>query len=73
MPHLMPNVGSSTSKRGSASCAEIESLEACLTALKGSVARSPLTVSMEPYRVLGPLGIVAVGIGKVAGKLFVWR
>ena len=52
---------------------EIESLEARLAALKGSVARSDLTVSMEQRRVLGPLGIIAVGIGKVFGKLFVWR
>ena len=52
---------------------EIESLEGRLTALKASVARSDLTVSMEQRHVLGPLGLVAVGIGKVFGKLFVWR
>ena len=52
---------------------EIESLEARLAALKGRVARSDLTVSMEQRRVLGPLGLVAVGVGKVLGKLFVWR
>jgi hypothetical protein len=52
---------------------EIESLEARLAVLNASVARSDLTVSMEQRRVLGPLGVVAVGIGKVFGKLFVWR
>jgi hypothetical protein len=52
---------------------EIESLEARLAVLNTSVARSDLTVSMEQRRVLGPLGVVAVGIGKVFGKLFVWR
>ncbi len=53
--------------------AEIESLEARLTALRGHVNLSDLTVQLEERRVLGPLGVVAVGLGQVVGKLFVWR
>ena len=53
--------------------AEIESLEARLTTLRGQVALSELTVALRQRPVLGPLGYVAMGIGNGVRKLFIWR
>lgn len=53
--------------------AELDSLEAQLKALQSSVALSELTVTLNRRLVLGPLGLVASGLAKVIGKLFVWR
>lgn len=52
---------------------EIESLEARLSNLRGQVALSELSVSLQQRAVLGPLGVVAVGVGSGLRKLFVWR
>jgi hypothetical protein len=52
--------------------AELESLEARLNALKGAVALSELSVSIERRVVLGPLALLAQGIGSVVQKLFIW-
>ena len=51
---------------------ELESLEARLNALRGAVALSELTVSIERRVVLGPLALIAQGIGSVIEKLFIW-
>ena len=53
--------------------AELESMERRLNALRGAVTLSELSVRIERGQVLGPLGLLAVGIGQVIGKLFVWR
>ena len=53
--------------------AEIESLEARLTVMRGQVALSELAVTLRQRPVLGPLGVVAAGLGTVVAKLFVWR
>lgn len=51
---------------------ELESLEARLNALRGAVALSELSVSIERRVVLGPLALIAQGIGSVVQKLFIW-
>jgi len=53
--------------------AEIESLEARLNALRGYVTLSELSVRIERRIVLGPLGLLAQGIGTILQKLFIWR
>jgi predicted nucleic acid-binding Zn-ribbon protein len=53
--------------------AEIESLEARLAAFRGQVALSELSVSLRQRAVLGPLGLLAAGLGNGVRKLFVWR
>ena len=53
--------------------AEIESLEARLNALRGYVTLSELSVRIERRIVLGPLGLLAQGIGTIVQKLFIWR
>lgn len=53
--------------------AELDSLEAQLNTLQSSVALSELTVTLNRRLILGPLGLVASGLAKVIGKLFVWR
>lgn len=53
--------------------AELDSLEAQLKALQSSVALSQLTVTLNRRLVLGPLGVIASGLAKVIGKLFIWR
>jgi hypothetical protein len=53
--------------------AELDSLEAQLKTLQSSVALSELTVTLNRRIVLGPLGLIASGLAKVIGKLFVWR
>jgi len=52
---------------------ELDSLEAQLRAMQGSVALSELTLTLNRRIVLGPLGLVASGLAKIVGKLFVWR
>jgi len=52
---------------------ELDSLEAQLKAMQGSVALSELTLTLNRRIVLGPLGLVASGLAKIVGKLFVWR
>ena len=53
--------------------AELDSLEAQLKTMQSSVALSEITVTLNRRVVLGPLGIVAAGLAKIVGKLFVWR
>jgi len=53
--------------------AEIESLEARLTALRGQVALSELSVTLRQRPVLGPLGLLAAGLGHGLRKLVIWR
>ena len=53
--------------------AELDSLEAQLKTLQSSVALSELTITLNRRIVLGPLGVIASGLAKVIGKLFVWR
>jgi len=52
---------------------EIESLEARLAALRGQVALSELSVTLRQRPVLGPLGLLAAGLGTGVRKLFLWR
>lgn len=52
---------------------ELDSLEAQLKAMQSSVALSELTLTLNRRIVLGPLGLVASGLAKIVGKLFVWR
>jgi hypothetical protein len=52
---------------------EIESLEARLTALRGQVVLSELSVTLRQRPVLGPLGLIAAGLGTGVKKLFLWR
>lgn len=53
--------------------AEIESLEARLAALQARVAMADLSVTLRQWPVLGPLGVVAAGVGTAVRKLFIWR
>ena len=53
--------------------AELDSLEAQLKTLQSSVALSEVTLTLNRRLVLGPLGIIASGLAKIIGKLFVWR
>lgn len=53
--------------------AELDSLEGQLRMLQSSVTLAELTVTLNRRIVLGPLGLIAMGVGKVLGKLFVWR
>lgn len=53
--------------------AELDSLEGQLRMLQSSVTLAELTVTLNRRIVLGPLGVIAMGLGKVLGKLFVWR
>lgn len=53
--------------------AELESLDRRVTALRGQVAMSDLSVSIERRIVLGPVGQLFRAIGVGIGKLFVWR
>lgn len=53
--------------------AELESLEGRLAAVQGRVTMSELTVRLDQRVILGPLGLLGAGIGKVIEKLFVWR
>ncbi len=52
---------------------DVESLEARLAALRSQVALSELRLQVNRRVVLGPLSVLAKGVGAVVGKLFVWR
>ena len=52
---------------------DLESLEGRLKSLRTDVALSELTLDVDQQHVLGPLGLVAVGLGWVVEKLFIWR
>ena len=50
---------------------ELDSLEGRLKLLRGSVALAEINLRADQKLVLGPLGVVFAGIGKLIGKLFV--
>lgn len=52
---------------------DIESLQRRIAALRGQVAMSELTVTIDRRIVLGPVSEFFVGVGKLIGKLFVLR
>lgn len=52
---------------------ELDALEARLKFLRGTVTLAELTLDAERAPVLGPLGVLFVGIGRLVGKLFVIR
>jgi hypothetical protein len=52
---------------------EIDVLEATRRRLQTDVALSRVTLTLNRKHVLGPLGVLLAGIGKVIGKLFVIR
>ena len=51
---------------------ELESLQRRVDGLRGQVAMSDLSVTIERKVVLGPIAQLVRGIGIVVGKLFVW-
>lgn len=52
---------------------EVDSLEGRLKHLRSSAALASVDLSIRQKIVLGPLGVIAKGIGAVLTKLFVWR
>jgi hypothetical protein len=52
---------------------QIDALEARLKHLRGTVALAEISLAASPRVVLGPLGVVAKGLGWVVAKLFVIR
>ena len=50
---------------------ELDSLEGRLKLLRGSVALAEIDLRAQQKLVLGPLGVLFAGIGKLLGKLFV--
>jgi hypothetical protein len=52
---------------------ELDSLTARLAVLRGSAAMSEVSVGIRQRKVLGPLGLIASGIGWTIGKLFVLK
>jgi len=52
---------------------EVDSLEGRLKHLRSSAALASVELSIRQKIVLGPLGVIAKGIGAVITKLFVWR
>ena len=52
---------------------DLESLEGRLKSLRTDVSLSELTLEIEQRHVLGPLGLVAVGVAWVVEKLFILR
>lgn len=52
---------------------EIDSLEARRNYLRDAAALSRLQLSLSRRVVLGPLGVVAKGVGWVLERLFIWR
>ena len=52
---------------------DLETLEGRLKSLRTDVALSELTLDVDQQHVLGPLGLVAAGLGWVVEKLFIWR
>lgn len=53
--------------------AELDSIEQRLEYLRGNAALAELAVEADRKRILGPLGALFVGAGKLIGKLFVIR
>lgn len=52
---------------------ELDVHEARLKHLRSTVALAELRVELHRRVVLGPMGLLFVGLGKALGKLFVWR
>lgn len=52
---------------------EVDSLEGRLKHLRGSAALATIELSIRRKVVLGPLGVIAQGLGTLITKLFVWR
>jgi hypothetical protein len=52
---------------------EVDSLEGRLKHLRSSAALATVELSVRRKIVLGPLGVVAKGLGILLSKLFVWR
>jgi len=52
---------------------EVDSLEGRLKFLRTSAALATIELSVRQRIVLGPLGVVAKGLGMLLSKLFVWR
>jgi len=52
---------------------EVDSLEGRLKHLRGAASLASVDLSIRKRIVLGPLGVIAKGIGAVITKLFVWR
>lgn len=52
---------------------EVESLEGRLKHLRSSAALATIELSIRRKVVLGPLGVIAQGLGTLITKLFVWR
>ena len=53
--------------------AELDSIEQRLEYLRGNAALAELSVDAHRKRILGPLGALLVGTGRLIGKLFVIR
>ena len=53
--------------------AELDSIERRLEYLRGNAALAELGVNADRKRILGPLGALLVGAGRLIGKLFVIR
>ena len=53
--------------------AELDSLERRLEYLRGSASLAELSVEAHRKRILGPIGALLVGTGRLLGKLFVIR
>ena len=53
--------------------AELDSIEQRLDYLRGNAALAELAVGADRRRILGPLGALFVGAGKLIGKLFIIR
>lgn len=52
---------------------EVDSLEGRLKHLRSSAALATIELSIRRKVVLGPLGVIAQGLGTLITKLFVWR
>jgi hypothetical protein len=52
---------------------EVDSLEGRLKFLRSAAALATVDLSIRQRIVLGPLGVIAKGLGTVLSKLFVWR
>ena len=52
---------------------EVDSLEGRLKHLRSSAALATIELSIRQKIVLGPLGVIAKGLGTFLSKLFVWR
>ena len=52
---------------------QLDSMDRQLESMRGRVALSHLSVRLEREKVLGPIALLAYGVGKVVRKLFVWR